>query len=230
MISVIIPAYNEEKILPETIRRVEKSLRNYRHEIIVVDDGSEDRTSDVVRKIENIKLVSYRPNKGKGYAFRAGIKKSTGNTLVQIDADSQFMPEEITKLVKPILDKRTDITFGSRFLNDSELEDGSLTKFNEIANRVDSFLTSLFAGVKISDVQAGFKAFTRESIEKIDFKEDGFSYEPEIAILASKKNFRILDVPITYKRRKGGKSKIELFKDAFMITKTIVKTWLSEGV
>jgi len=222
-VSVVIPAYNEEKNIKETINRVKKTNPNY--EIIVVDDGSKDKTTEIAKKT-GVKVFKFKKNKGKGAAFRKGIHESSGEIIVQVDADSQFPPEDIPKLIEPLLKGKADVTFGSRFLKESTIEEGALSFRNKIANKVDSFLASLFSGIKITDVQAGFKAFTKEALEKINFQEDSFAYEPEIAILASKRGLRIVEVPVHYKIRSGGKSNIKIIRDTYRITKAMLGTWL----
>jgi glycosyltransferase involved in cell wall biosynthesis len=224
-ISVIIPAYNEEKNIRETIERTRKTSEDY--EIIVVDDGSKDKTTEIANET-GVKVFKFKKNKGKGAAFRKGIEESIGEIIVQVDADSQFPPENIPELIKPIEKGEADVTFGSRFLDEATIEEGALSFRNRIANKVDSFIASLFSGVKITDVQAGFKAFTREAIEKINFQENSFGYEPEIAILASKRNLRIKEVPVHYKKREAGGSNIKLLRDTYLISKTMLKTWLFE--
>lgn len=222
-ISVIIPAYNEEKNIKETIERTRKTGEDY--EIIVVDDGSGDNTTKIAKENGAI-TFKFEKNQGKGSAFKKGIKESTGDIIVQVDADSQFPPEDIPRLIEPILDGRCDITFGSRFLGLSIVDESSISFRNRIANKVDSWLASLFSGVKITDVQAGFKAFTKDAIEKINFQENSFAYEPEIAIIASKRKLRIVEVPVHYRARSGGKSNIKIVRDTYLITKSMLKTWL----
>ncbi|MEM2918879.1 MAG: glycosyltransferase family 2 protein [Candidatus Altiarchaeota archaeon] len=222
-ISVIIPAYNEEESVGETIKRIQEV--NSEYEIIVVDDGSRDKTIEIAKN-SGAKVFKFKKNQGKGAAFRKGIQESSGDIIVQIDADSQFLPEEIPKLIKPLIEGEADITFGSRFLPDSSVEKGSLSFRNRIANIVDSFLASFFSGIKITDVQAGFKAFTRDALDKINFQENSFAYEPEIAILAGKRKLRVKEVPVSYKVRKGGKSNIKFLRDIYLIIKTMIKTWL----
>lgn len=222
-ISVVIPAYNEEKNIGETIERVRNT--NPEYEIIVVDDGSQDKTTERARET-GVKVFKFEKNKGKGAALKKGIQEASGEIIAQVDADSQFPPEGLPGLIEPLLKGEADLTFGSRFLSDASLEKGSLSFRNKIANAVDSWLASLLAGVKITDVQAGFKAFTREALEKINFQEDSFGYEPEIAILASKRNLRIKEIPVNYKIRKGGGSNIKIIRDTYLISKTMLKTWL----
>lgn len=222
-ISVIIPAYNEEKNIRETIERVRNTGSDY--EIIVVDDGSKDNT---YKAANDAGAISFRlkENKGKGAAFRKGIEEATGDIIAQVDADSQFMPEEIPKLIQPILDDKADATLGSRFTKGSVVEEGALSLRNRMGNYGDSLLTSIVCLHRVTDVQAGFKAFKGKDLKQIKFKENHFGYEPELVILAKKKGLRIVDVPILYKKRRGGQSNINFIRDAYRISKTILRTML----
>lgn len=223
-ISVIIAAYNEEKNILETIRSIRKALP--KAEIIVVDDGSEDNTAKVAKsdKFAKAKVVSYKPNRGKGYAIRTGIKNARNGIQVQIDADSQFRADEIPRLVQPILEKKADIVFGSRFKRGSTVEEGSLTRSRWLANQVVSGLTSLLSGFRLTDVNAGFKAWTKEAINDIDMQCPHFGYEPEIAVLAGKKGYRIVEVPITYAARNKGTTSVNLIRDGIRIPLFLLKT------
>ncbi|MBD3155997.1 MAG: glycosyltransferase [Candidatus Aenigmarchaeota archaeon] len=229
LISIIVPGYNEEENIDMIVPRLQKL--ELKTEIILVDDGSVDSTYEKClkqsKKYKNVKVVHYPENRGKGYAIKQGIKNSEGDIVLQIDADAQFLPEEVPKLIDPILKGNADVTFGSRFMEDSVVKEGSLSNRNRIANKADSWLTSIFAGNKFTDIQAGFKAFSRDAIDKIDFKEDKFGYEPEIGIIASKKNLRIVDVPITYAPREGGTSNIKIIQDSISIFSAIIKAWVS---
>lgn len=222
-ISVIIPSYNEEKNIKKTIDRVRKIGPDY--EIIVVDDGSIDNTFKVANDAGAI-AFRLKKNTGKGAAFRKGIEEATGDVIVQVDADSQFMPEEIPKLIQPILDDKADATLGSRFTKGSVIEEGALSARNKIGNYGDSLLTSIACRHRVTDVQAGFKAFKGKELKEIKFREDHFGYEPELVILAKKKGLRIVDVPIFYKKRRGGQSNINFLKDVYIISKAIIRTTL----
>jgi len=226
LISVVIPAYNEEKNIHDTINRVKNNLNNiYDYEIIVVDDGSTDKTYKIAKKMDVI-CIKHKKNIGKGAAFRTGISNANGEIIVQIDADSQFLPEEIHKIVKPIIENKADVVLASRFIKGAYIEKGSLTFRNRVGNYVASFLTSIACMKKITDIQAGFKAFKRDCLKKLNFHENKFGYEPEIVIKAKMRGFRIKEIPIFYKKRRKGQSSISFFKDAYNITKTILKVIL----
>jgi glycosyltransferase involved in cell wall biosynthesis len=222
-LSVIVACYNEEKNIVETIRRIHNTVPDA--EIIVVDDGSKDKTAEVAMnaKIKNVKVVRYTPNQGKGRAIRVGIDNSTGDIMAQVDADSQFPPEEIPELIEPIIQDKADIVFSSRFVNGSTVQKGSLTRIRRVANHVVSGITSILAGKKLTDVNAGFKAWTAKSIRDIDIRCNHFAYEPEIAIMAKKRKYRILEVPVNYKARDKGATSVKLIRDGIIIPLYLLK-------
>jgi len=225
-LSVIIPAYNEEKNIKETIKRVKKSLKKFSFEIIVVDDGSKDNTYKVAKR-NRVICVRHKKNMGKGAGFKTGIRKAKGEIIAQIDADSQFLPEELPKLIEPILKDEADVTLASRFIKGAYIEPGALNLRNKIGNYGASLLTTIACMRRITDVQAGFKAFKKKWLKQLNFKENKFGYEPEVVILAARKKLRIKEVPILYKKRRGGQSNIKFIQDAYNISKTIFKTVFS---
>jgi glycosyltransferase involved in cell wall biosynthesis len=225
-ISVVIPAYNEEKNIKKTIERVKRTLNNlFDYEIIVVDDGSKDNTYQAAKEM-NVVCIKHKKNMGKGAAFKTGLYNVHGGIVVQIDADSQFLPEEIPKIIKPIVNNDADLVLASRFIKNAHIERESLTYRNRIGNYVASFLTSIACMRKITDIQAGFKAFKSSCLKQINFNENKFGYEPEVVIKASLRRFRIQEMPILYKKRRKGQSSISFIKDAYNISKTILKAVL----
>lgn len=227
-LSVIISAYNEEKNIAETIRRVHKTVPDA--EILVIDAGSKDNTSKVVEsmKIPNLKVIRYTPSivSGKGRAIRLGIENAKGDIQVQVDADSQFPPEEIPGLIQPILDGKADITFCSRFMEGATVQKGSLTGIRRFANWVVSTYTSILSGFKLTDVNAGFKAWTTKAMRDIELHCDHFGYEPEIAVMAGKRGYKIVEVPVNYKIRKAGNTGVFLLRDGIIIPWFLIKTKL----
>ncbi len=232
-LTVIVACYNEEKNISETIRRIHKTVPDA--EIIVVDDGSKDSTSKVARetaiklRIKNFRVIRYTPNKGKGNAIKVGVENAKGEIQAQVDADSQFPPEELPRLIKPILDGKADLTFASRFIKGSTIQKGSLTKLRRLANYVVSGFTSILAGTRLTDVNAGFKAWKTDVIRDIDFDCKHFGYEPEIAIIAREKGYRIVEVPVNYKGRQTGISNVKLLRDGVLIPMYLLRVKFGRG-
>jgi glycosyltransferase involved in cell wall biosynthesis len=156
-------------------------------------------------------LLKHENNRGKGAALATGFDEATGDVVVVQDADLEYSPYDIPRLVKPILSGEADVVFGSRFKG---TRDGM--KFpNYVGNKLISLTTKLLYGEPITDVMTGHKVFAKRVIKSIDLTEDGFNIEPEIAAEVFHGGWRYLEVPITYTRRKYGKSKFRVFKHGF---------------
>ncbi len=220
-LSIIIPAYNEAKNLPKTIGTMRNILKNYGLEIIVVDDGSTDNTKEVAERL-NIKVISYSPNAGKGKAFRKAIPYITNDYVVQIDADLQFQPYDIPRMIES-LKKGNDIVLGSRF-KDGKIEKGSLSKINRFGNWVMSIATSIASSHRVYDIMAGFKAFKTKALKLLDLKTDHFGYEAEIVVKAAGLGLKMDEIPITYRQRIDGTSNVKKLEDGAKVLGTIIKT------
>jgi len=229
-LSIIIAAYNEKDNIAECITRCHKTMP--KAEIVVVDDGSKDKTTKVAKetakklKIKDFQAIRYAKNQGKGNAIRVGIDNAKGDVQVQVDADSQFPPEQIPRLLKPIQQGKADLTFCSRYCKGASYEAGSVRPMSKLATWVDSVYTGMLSGYWLTDVNAGFKGWKTEVIRDLDIRCKHFAYEPEIAILAGKKKYRIVEVPIDYKARTAGKSSVNLAKDGLKIIFFLLKTKL----
>lgn len=226
-VSVIIASFNEEKNIRETIERIYKALPN--GELILVEGGN-DRTIAIAeeekKKHPTMIIIHNKEDKGKGQAIRIGIGAATKQIMAQVDADSQFPPEELPELIQPILEKKAEIVFASRFVDGSTIEKGSLTRMRRLANWVVSGFTSLLCGNTLTDVNAGFKAWKSDVIRALDIRCDHFGYEPEIAIMAAKKGYRIVEVSVNYKGRQRGISNVKLLRDGIIIPLFLIKTKL----
>lgn len=224
-ISVIIASFNEEKNIRETIQRIYKTMPNC--ELILVEGGS-DKTIEIAeeekKKHPSMIIIHNKEDKGKGQAIKVGIAAATKQIMAQVDADSQFPPEELPELIQPILNNNADIVFASRFVKGSTIEDGSLTSMRRLANYVVSGFTSLLCGTKLTDVNAGFKAWKSDVIRDIDMQCNHFGYEPEIAIMATKKGYKIMETPVNYKGRQRGISNVKLLRDGIIIPLFLLKT------
>lgn len=195
-LSIVIPCYNEsENILKivELVRRV--PIRN--KEIIIVDDKSTDGTREILKtKVKPLvsKIVYHKKNGGKGAALRTGFKHATGDIVIVQDADLEYDPMEYPLVIAPILEGRTKVAYGSRFLNSRAK--GYLP--NRLANKFLTMLSNLFTHQHLTDMETCYKAFRREVIQSIDIRERRFGFEPEITAKISKMHIRIIETPISY--------------------------------
>jgi glycosyltransferase involved in cell wall biosynthesis len=204
-VSVIIPAYCEEETITDVLNRVIKtswSLGNV--EIIVVDDGSLDKTGEKVAAFQFVKYIRLKHNMGKGAAIRCGIKHARGKVIVIQDADLEYAPEYIPSLVKPILNGSTDIVYGSRFKGDTD----GMTFSHFVGNSVLSLVARFLYTTKITDIMTGQKAFKRSVLETVELEENGFAIEVELTCLGFSNGHRYAEVPIPYSYRHHGVSKI----------------------
>ncbi|MBT4128190.1 MAG: glycosyltransferase family 2 protein [Nitrospina sp.] len=210
-LSVVIPVYNEKKTLNELILRVEAVSID--KEVIIVDDASTDGTRDLLKKYEKKEgfEVIYRPkNKGKGAALRAGFEIVKGEVIIIQDADLEYNPKDFSALLEPILDKRADVVYGSRFLGGSHRV---LFFWHYIANKLLTTLSNMFTNINLTDMETGYKAFRREVIESISLKSNRFGFEPEFTMKVAQRKFVIYEVPISYDGRDYSEGKKINWKD-----------------
>lgn len=189
-VAVLLPAYNEEVSIASMILL---SLQ-YADEVIVIDDGSSDRTSEVSR-LAGATVLSHTTNKGKGAALKTGFKYAQDyDIIVTIDADGQHNPSEIPDVIKPIMEDRADIVNGSRYISG---KDTTTPTYRRVGQTVLDNATYLASGVKLTDTQSGFRAFSSKSIEYFNFDPNGFGIESDMLIEASVNKLRIVEVEIT---------------------------------
>jgi len=222
-IMVLIPAYNEAENLKSLLPKIPKTIQGRKVGVLVVDDGSEDGTAGVVRQ-QNHLVVSNNLNRGQGAASRLGydlLKKHGASVGVTIDADNQHQPEDLEKIVTPILEGKYDLVIGSRVLGSQRVVD----KTRNIGITLFSKAISLAIGQKITDCSSGFKAFNMERLKDLILTEDQFQ-SAEVLIEARKKGLRITEVPITINPRMFGESKKGSdWRYGVNFLKTVLKTW-----
>lgn len=225
-VSITIAALNEEKIISKTVKECLK-IRDFNVEVfVVIDSKTTDNTQKVAEKA-GATVIDTGKWKGKGAALRKAMKSLNGDFVVQIDADYQFMPYEIPKMIKPLMNGY-DVTLGSRYEKGSRVHKNSVTKFRRIGIWGLSLATSIAAGIRVTDVLAGFKAFKIEVLKDIKMKENQYGYEAEVVIRAAQKGYKIKNVPITYKRRTEGNSNVVPLKDGFIFLGSIIKIGLDK--
>jgi len=230
-LSVIIPAYNEEKRLPKTLEEIDKYLREkpYNYEILVVNDGSKDRTVEVaeslIPKIKNLKVTGYEKNRGKGFAVRFGMMEAKGKFRLFTDADNST-PIRETEKMWPEFEKGADVVIGSREIKGAIL-DPPQPLFRRFLGEGFKLLRKIIVGLwEIQDTQCGFKCFRAEVVEKIfpKCKIDRFAFDPEILILAKKAGYKIKEIPIYWRNDPHSKVK---FKSIFNMAKDLLKIRLN---
>lgn len=213
VLSIVIPCYNEKEHILSLVKKVlESPIEN--KEIIVVDDCSKDGTREVLEKdIKPLvsKILYHEQNAGKGAALRTGFKAATGDVVIIQDADLEYDPMEYPTVVNPIFNDKCDVCYGSRFAKGSHYENAYWQ--NIVANRGLTFLSNMFTGLKITDMETCYKAFKREIIQSINIEEERFGFEPEITAKVARKKCRVMEVPISYYPRKIEEGKKIGFKD-----------------
>ena len=202
-LSIIIPVYNEEQTIAEVIERVwQVDLGDLEREVIIANDGSSDGTGvaiDASRWAHDARVhICNSPiNLGKGAAVRLGLGVATGDILLIQDADLELDPHEYGRLLAPILDGRSKIVYGSRFLAPS----GRVALKRRLANRLLTALTNVLFGSRLTDMETAYKVFTREVLDGIRLRCVGFDFEPEITARMLRAGHTILEVPIGYQPR-----------------------------
>jgi glycosyltransferase involved in cell wall biosynthesis len=224
-VSVVIPAYNEEKNIEEILFRTNKTMEimGIPYEIIVVDDGSTDKTRLLAERHKAI-ILTNGTNKGKGDALKRGFQNAIGNIIITMDADGSHQPEEIPRLLKPLLNG-ADIVAGSRFLGRQQR--GSVKRLHILGNHLFNFLIFLLTKKHITDSQTGFRAYKKRVIQEIEFTSDGYEVETELTVKTLKNGYLIQEEPITCEKRKNGISRLNALFDGSKILKTIFRTYFT---
>jgi dolichol-phosphate mannosyltransferase len=230
-ISIIVATFNEEASIEACLRRI---LPVYPAgcETLVVDGGS-DRTGEIVRKLTAefpaLRYIHNENDRGKGHATKVGIAAARGAIMVEIDADLQFLPEELPRLIDPIREGRADVVLGSRFLPQSVRLPGSTTWLRTFGNFTTSLYASILFGQRMTDVLAGMMAWSRRTIETIDLRSDNYSYEVELPVKALRKGLRVIDAAVTTDARQGGQSAVNVVADGITILYDITRFRLGLG-
>ncbi len=212
-LSVIIPVYNEVRNIEEIVKRVK--ARRLASEIIVVDDGSQDGTRDILKKMDGkgkVRVILLEKNQGKGAAVVTGMRAATGDVLLIQDADLEYDPRDYPALLQPIKEGLADVVYGSRFLGGAH----RVTMFwHQVANQLLTFMTNILYDSILTDMETGYKVFRREVIEGLTIRSKRFNFEPEFTAKILKRRYRIFEVPITFNPRDYSDGKKIGLKDAF---------------
>lgn len=203
-LSVVIPCYNEERTLLKCLEKlINIADDNLSLEIIIVDDCSIDKSfsiaADFKKRFSNIILLRHERNKGKGAAFRTGFAKATGDFVAVQDADLEYDPIDLKRLLKPLINDVADVVFGSRFLSTDAHR--VLYFWHYIGNRILTLLSNMFTDLNLTDMESGYKVFRRDVLKKITIEEDEFGFEPEIVAKVAHMRLRIYEMGISYHGR-----------------------------
>ena len=223
-LSIIVPVYNERKLIPELLAAIRKVQLPYEKEIILVDDGSTDGSKEILSALgEGYKVIFLEKNRGKGAAVRRGFKAATGDMVIIQDADLEYSPSDYPLMLQPIAEGYADVVYGSRFVTTHPRRVLYFPHYR--VNQLVTFWSNIWTGLNLSDMETGFKAFTREALEKIQphLTAERFGIEPDITAQIARHKFRIYEVGITYRGRTYAEGKKIGWKDGVAALWHIVK-------
>lgn len=229
-LSIIIPAYNEEKTIYNILNKVKavKLIDDIEKEIIIVNDCSSDNTDEIIKRYikenhdDNIKYYTHDINHGKGASIHTGIKKATGEYLIIQDADLEYDPNEYNILLQPLIDGFADVVYGSRFNSDKPHR--ILFFWHSIGNKFLTFISNMFTNLNLTDMETCYKLFRTDIIKSIKLKEKRFGFEPEVtAKIAKIPYIRIYEVGISYYGRTVEEGKKIGWKDGISALYYILK-------
>jgi len=229
-LSIIIPVYNEESTIGQVIEEIARvDLANINKEIIIVDDGSTDRSPEIVREHadrsgEIIKIFVSPVNFGKGAAIRIGLKYATGHVILIQDADLELDPQEYDQLLEPIVSGQAKVVYGSRFKKQVK----GLPLRSRIANWVLSRLANVLYGVHITDEATAYKVFDADLIKSVNLNCIGFEFCPEVTAKIARAGYTICEVPISYRPRSVAEGKKVRWTDGVIAIWTLIKYRFTE--
>jgi glycosyltransferase involved in cell wall biosynthesis len=221
-LSIVIPVYNEEVTLEEIVRRVERVPVD--KEILLVDDCSTDRSAQIARELEaqgRVRYFRHERNQGKGAALRTGFANAAGDMVIVQDADLEYDPNEIPKLMQPVIAGKADVVFGSRFAGGESHR--VLYFWHSVANRVLTLASNVFTDLNLTDMESCYKLFRRDVIQNLTIEENRFGFEPEITAKVAKAGLRIYEIGISYSGRTYAEGKKIGWRDGVRALYCIVK-------
>lgn len=224
-LSIIMPVYNEKNTIKEIVKKVlDVNLGYIDKELIIVDDNSCDGTKEILKKeiakLPQVKIIYKNKNQGKTSALKIGFKYSTGDIIIIQDADLEYDPNDYPRLLKPILEGKADVVYGTRFLGE---EHRVLFFWHFLGNKFLTFLSNAFTNLNLTDMETCYKVFKAEIIKNIKINSTRFGFEPEITAKIAKMKYRIYEVPISYYGRDYTEGKKINWQDGVKAIWTIVK-------
>jgi len=220
-LTVIIPVYNEKSTIREIVKRVQDT--QFASEIIIVDDGSQDGTREILPELElleGVRVILHEKNQGKGAAVRTGIQAASGELLVIQDADLEYDPKEYANLLKPIEEGKADVVYGSRFLGGARRP---ILFWNMVANKILTFITNILYNNILTDMETCYKMFKRSVVADMTLRSRRFDFEPEFTAKVLKRKVRLFEVPISFNPRDYEEGKKINAWDGFVAVWTLIK-------
>lgn len=223
-LSIVVPVYNERKTIEEIVKRVMAvKISGITKEMIIVDDESTDGTREILARIKKLnpdfKIIYHEKNQGKGGAVRTGLSCATGDYIIIQDADLEYDPEDIPRLLKSAQEGKAMVVYGSRFTGAHQ----NMFFWHMIGNKFLSLTTRLLYNTALSDMEVCYKLFSRSSLKGLKLREDGWGFDPEITAKILKKGIRIYEVPIGYASREFIEGKKIRWQDAFRVYWALIK-------
>lgn len=223
-ISVIIPAYNEAGTIAKTLRRVlNTKISKIKIELVIINDGSTDKTLSIVKKIKDkrIIIINKHKNEGKGAGIKDALKKISGDVVIIQDADLEYNPNEIVKLIEPIKEGLADVVYGSRFMG------GGAHRvhlyWHMVGNNFLTLFSNMITNINLTDMETCYKMFTRDIAEKIILVENRFGFEPEFTVKVAKMKAKIYEVGISYSGRSYSEGKKINWRDGVWAVWCLIK-------
>ncbi|NNC91850.1 MAG: glycosyltransferase family 2 protein [Acidimicrobiia bacterium] len=225
LLSIIVPVFNEQNTVGEAIRRVREAPLGIEREIIVVDDGSEDGTGGILHRLSDpaIRVVTQSDNRGKGAAVRRGIEEARGDVIVIQDADLEYDPRDLARLLRPLREGKARVVYGSRFTGERR----NMFFWHWVGNRFLSLVTNILYNTTLSDMETCYKMFDAELLRSFNLSANRFEFEPEVTATALRLGERIWEVPISYAGREIHEGKKITWRDGFPALATLIRLRLA---
>ena len=222
-LSVVMPVYNEAAYVETAVERVREAVPGTEREILIVDDFSTDGSREIVQRLDahpEVRVAFHDRNRGKGAALRTAFEMVTGDVVIVQDADLEYDPSDYPALLKPILEEKADVVFGSRFSGETHRV---LFFWHYVGNRLLTLLSNMFTNLNLTDMETCYKAFRAEILKTVRFRSDRFGFEPEFTAKMARRGYRIYETSISYHGRDYQEGKKITWKDGVKALGTIVR-------
>lgn len=228
-LSIIVPVYNEKDTIKQILDKIEEvdlAALGLTKEVVIIDDGSTDETSQILKSLQGRGYIicHHQRNQGKGASINTGLKKADGDIVIIQDADLEYDPYEYGKLLTPILLGKADVVYGSRFVGSEPHR--VLLFWHYSGNKFITALCNIFSNLNLTDIETGFKAFRKRALESIQLREKGFGFEAEVTIKLAKKRWKFYEVGISYYGRDYAEGKKIKWQDGLRAIFVILKCGL----